>query len=45
MLYIKISSKINKCNVFTIVKIDGGGLGHFIYNAKEATGVIALKRP
>lgn len=34
MLYIKISSKINKCNVFTIVKNDGGGSGHFIY--KEA---------
>ena len=31
MLYIKISSKINKCNVFTIVRMSRGS-GHFIYN-------------
>ena len=33
MLYIKISSKINKCNVFTIVRMSRGS-GHFIYNTR-----------
>ena len=43
MLYIKISSKINKNAMFS--QLSRLMCGHFIYNAKEATGVIALKRP